>query len=362
MGGGARGSYQAGVLKGIGEITQEMGIQQPFPILTGVSAGAVNAGFLAAYSDDMRAAIQQLAHTWGSIRSDTIYKVDLWSLAKIAARGSFELIFGAYGKKSRVQSLLDTEPLRQFAYAGMPYGRIQQNIDQGHLRALAITAVSYTDGMSHVFYQGHESIQPWFRHLRKAVPTEITAEHILASAAIPLLFKPISMTDGFYGDGSLRNYAPLSPAIKLGAERLLVIGVRRPEQGILNANAYQPSPGRVISVILNSLLLDAIDIDYERLTRINGTIEKLAKRAETELKPIKVCIIRPSEDIGRIAAEQADAMPKVVRHFVGGLGSRKESSDLISYLLFEPAFTHWLMDLGYRDAMAQRQEIVEFYS
>lgn len=361
-GGGARGAYQAGVLKAVCEITDTMGVAQPFPILSGVSAGAVNAGFLAAYADDMRVAIQQLCFMWGSVRTSMIFRVDAWSLLKIAFKGVAELLFGGAIAAKRSRSLLDTRPLQDFTRRSVPYSRIQKNIDNGHLHALAVTAVSYSDGASHTFFQGHPDIQTWKRLLRKSSRTVIGAEHILASGAIPLLFMPIQLRGGYYGDGSLRNTTPLSPAIKMGAERLLVIGTRQTRNVGMSNDNYQASPARVISVLLNSVLLDAIDFDYERLTRVNATLSQLPKGASTELRPIKVCIIRPSADIGAIASEQADQMPRLLSHLVGGLGSRQESADLISYLLFEPAFTHWLMDLGYRDGMAQKDEIREFYS
>ena len=222
MGGGARGAYQVGVLKGVGEITHELGVRQPFPIITGVSAGGLNACHLAAYADDMRASIQQLVHQWATLRTEHVFRVDLWSLAKIAGRGLLELLLGGLIRKKQLvkRSLLDTTPLQEFAKTGVPWERIQQNVDQHHLHSLALTAVSYTDGTSHTFFQGHPEIESWERLLRTSERTILEPRHLLASSAIPLLFSPVLMDGGYFGDGSLRNYHPLSPAIQCGADRL----------------------------------------------------------------------------------------------------------------------------------------------
>ena len=226
-GGGARGAYQAGVLTGIAEIMAEEGIHHPFPILSGSSAGSINASYLAAYGDDILSATYELRSLWENIATDQVFKTDAISLAKIAGRWIMELSSGSLFGQHRARALLDTAPLRELLTTRTPFNRIHQNIESGAIKSLAVTAVNYSDGTNVTFYDSCQKSRPWQRTRRRAEPCHITADHIMASAAIPLVFPPIQVGEHYYGDGSLRNYTPLSPAIKLGASKLLVIGVRR---------------------------------------------------------------------------------------------------------------------------------------
>lgn len=350
-GGGARGAYQAGVLQGIAHIAEEMGIDRPFSIITGNSAGALNAAYIAAYADRLRRASARLRRMWDHLSTDQIFHVDAFSMTRLGARWLWELTTGALDQDKRVRSLLDTAPLRRLIQDRLPVDRIWQNICAETLDALAITAVNYSTGGSRTFFQSGMPHTEWSRSRRDSERTQLTVEHIMASTAIPLLFPPIRIGDHYYGDGSLRNYTPLSPAIKLGAEKLLVIGVRRKDTDLKDSVAQMPSLARILSVILNFVLLDAIDLDYETLSKFNDTLMSIPNPLATDVKPIQVCMLRPTQDIGHIAAEEVCHMPKLLRHMLRGLGSDAEASDLISYLLFEPAFTQRLTRLGYEDAV-----------
>jgi NTE family protein len=214
-----------------------------------------------------------------------------------------------------------------------------------------------------MLYQGKETIEPWVRARRNGTPSIITPSHILASTAIPLLFPPVKIGKDYYGDGSLRNYTPLSSAIRVGAEKLLVVGVRQLESYFqLQQEHTKPSLGRIFSVILNSVILDAIDFDCERALRINQSISHFKDSVDSELRPVQICMLRPSQNIGNIAAEEMGHLPVNIKHLIKGLGSRSEASGLISYLLFEPSFTKRLLELGYKDTLVQKTLIQEFLS
>lgn len=357
-GGGARGAYQCGAISGICDVADRMGNCRPFDVLTGCSAGSINAAYLASQATDMVAGAQRLRRIWNNVTTQQVFRTDVTSLFRIAVDWLLQLFAGGWSEDSLPMGLLDTTPLRRLITDHVDYYKIDRYIQAGVLGSLAITAVNYGNGYSSTFYQSGGRYPPWIRARREVKETRITAEHVLASTAIPMLFPPIKSGNGYYGDGNVRNSTPLSPAIKLGADRLIVIGVRQWQGGTPPPMEYgNPSPGRVASVILNSIMLDSIETDYERLGRINHTLSLLPTEAETPLRPVQVCLIRPSEDLGAIAFEMAHHLPAPIRHLVRGLGTPKDVEDLISYLLFEAPYTQRLVALGFQDALKKEEEI-----
>lgn len=356
-GGGARGAYQAGALLAIAEIAKRIGVSQPFPILAGTSAGAINSAFLAAHADDPFDAAVRLKELWRTLHAERVYRTDILSLGKIGARWLAELSLNGLIEEKHANSLLNTEPLAEFLEE-IPFSRIADHLRSGALRGVAVTAVDYCCGLSRTFYQG--DAEPWERFRRRGEPATITLPLVRASSAIPVLFPPVPYEGHHLGDGSVRNYTPLSPAIKLGADRLIVIGVRKPDSAPAVSSARKPTIARIGGSILNAVLLDAVDLDLERLQRISRTVSEL-EAGKSPLRHVEACVIRPSRDVGTMAAEEVGSLPRAVRHLVGGLGSPQEGAELISYLLFEPAFTGRLIDMGYADAMRQSDELEQVF-
>jgi NTE family protein len=364
-GGGARGAYQAGVLRAIAEIRKSSPECQPIKVITGVSAGAINAAYAASYADADYEASIKLTEFWKNLTSERVYRSDALSLAQIAMKWIWDTILGSFKTRTKARSLLDTRPLYELLKSNIKFDRIQKMLDEGYLDAFAVSALNYATAHSISFVQAREKIEMWYRARRKGEFASISAAHVMASAALPLFFPSVGVDGQWYGDGSLRNTAPLSPAIHLGAGKLIVISVRRPEdKAVYVKNQDEPSIARVLGVMLNALLMDAIDYDMERLTRINSTLEHvpIGTRTELNLRKVEHLWIRPSEDIGFLASGQFKKLPGVMRYLMSGLGSSKESSELTSYLLFDPEYCGKLVDLGYRDGMAMQDEIRQFLS
>jgi NTE family protein len=362
-GGGARGAYQAGVVKAIAEIAANAGLQKPIPILTGVSAGAVNVAYLAAMAEDFNLAADRMTLMWSKITADQVFRTDALSAGRSGFRFLADATMGALYKRKLARSLLDTAPLKKFLRDSIPFDRINSNIKNGNIESLAITAMNYSNSNSITFIQGQKDTPMWARSRRISQPAEITEDHVMASAAIPLFFPPVKVGDDDYGDGCLRNTAPLSPAIHLGADRLLVISVRRPDsKAPPQKTNIEPSLARVLGVVLNALLLDAVDVDMERLSRINQTVDLVAEnhRSDLSLHKVDYLWLRPSQDIGNLAGDLFHRLPKVIKYLIGGLGSSGEASELTSYLLFDPDFCGQLIHNGYEDGMAQKQDIEDF--
>ena len=358
-GGGARGAYQAGVLRGVAEIARGLSCERLFSVVVGNSAGAINAAYLAANADEPLLAPSRLTSMWGQLHARDVYRTDVITLGKIGARWLAELSLSGLIEEKHAIALLDTSPLRQLLAERLAIERVGEHLASGALDGVAVSAGDYCCGVSRTFFQADAA--PWSRARRHGEATVLRREHVLASAAIPILFPPVEVDGHHLGDGSVRNYTPLSPAIKLGARRLLVVGVRKTGATPVAGPGGRPTIARIAGSILDAVLMDAVDLDIERLQRINETLALLPQGgAEAPLDPVEVCVVRPSRDIGELALEEVDSLPRVLRHLIGGLGKPAEAAELISYLLFEPAFTQRLIELGHRDALAQREAIERY--
>jgi NTE family protein len=371
-GGGARGAYQAGVLKRIGEIKLVRERGNPFPIVGGASAGAVNGAALAMGSDDFSQSTNVLANLWANLKPSDVYRCDFVSQAHNSLVWILDLSFGGALGGGNARSLLDATPLRHFLKKHLDCSRIQENIRRGHLYALAISATNYNSGKSYLFIQGQKGHPMWNRSRRVTLATKITVDHICASAAIPLVFQPVKLETAkgtaFFGDGCLRLQQPLSPIIRLGAEKIFAIGVRcesREHQADEN-DEKDPSVAQVMGVLFNVMFLDHLATDVEHLERLNqlmrsGHIKSSGLEGCEEMRPLTVLQVTPSVNLTEIAAQHQKDMPYLIQYFVNSLGRDAAScSDLMSYLLFTSKYTRALLDLGYHDANARIDEIEDY--
>lgn len=364
-GGGARAAYQVGVLKAIAEMLPE-GCPNPFPVLSGVSAGAINAAALAIWARRFHSGVRRLHYVWRNFHVHHVYRADALGLIGTGAHWLAALLLGGLGRRNP-HALLDRAPLKDLLVRHMPCEEIQASIDAGALRALSVTCSGYNSGESVTFYQGVDRIAPWKRASRFGTAARITVDHLMASSAIPFLFAAVPINREYFGDGSMRHAAPISPALHLGADRVLVIGVREettPLAPRLHEPEY-PSLAQIAGHVLDSIFLDALSADLERLQRINKTISLIPEDTLQEngmtLRDVRVLVISPSEDLERIASRHVHVLPRTLRFLFRRAGVFKRGgSNLLSYLLFEKPYTNAVMALGYADAMVRRKEILEF--
>ncbi len=362
-GGGARAAYQVGVIKAVRDILGGP-TKNPFPILCGTSAGAINAAILAAQADDFSAAVSRLLEQWENMRCEKVYRTDAWSILKSGARWLSSMMLVSHRNPI---SLLDNAPLRQMIESGLSFERIQDNIDSGALYAVCVTASGYTSGQSVSFFQGGSGLEGWERNQRIGAAVSMKPEYLLASSALPFIFPAVKVHREYFGDGSMRQIAPVSPALHLGADRVLVVGTgRQPlEQARARSNIY-PSLAQIAGHALNSIFLDSLMVDIERLQRINRTLEAIPTEAQASanvpLRPIKVLFIAPSQPIERFAARFLHELPRTVRFLLRPTGAISRSgSNLASYLLFEEPFCRALIDLGYQDTREREAEVRDFF-
>ena len=381
-GGGARAAYQVGVLEAIADLRNACGQghgPNPFPIITGTSAGAINAAALACGADHFDRAVRRMARVWHQFHASQVYGADSLSVMRSGARWLTLLSMGwalARWRRMRPRSLLDNTPLEKLLVKMVPLVRLPRLIRKGHLTALAVTASSYSSGEHVTFFESAAQVLPWVRSQRKAASDRITHEHLLASSAIPFVFPAKGITvDGhteYFGDGSMRQSAPIAPAIHLGAERILVIGAGRMHEPKGDATAEPtpsyPSLAQIAGHALSNIFLDALSVDVERVQRINQTLSLIPAeaRALSSLRPIELLVIAPSQRLDAVAARHVGELPGPVRTMLAALGVTSNMADvrgaaLASYLLFEAGYTQELMALGRADTLAMRGEVCRFF-
>jgi NTE family protein len=361
-GGGARSAYQVGVLLALAELLPRS--RNPFQIIVGTSAGAVAASVLAAEAHHWRRAVAGLEHVWANFRSSQVFHVDMRHMLRAGAHWVLSLVSGGL-VLAPPRSMLDNNPLRQLLGVHVDCGGIRRSIARGHLHAFALCSTSYSTGHSVAFFDGADSIPEWSRVQRFGRRTALTIDHLMASAAIPLLFPPIKIGDDYFGDGAMRQAHPLSPAIHLGADRLLIIGVRaRRGAGVSvnRINTSMPTPGEVFGYMLDTLFTDELYSDLEQLERINDLVHSAPQAAHGE-HTIQTLMLAPSVDPREVAARHAVEMPRGLRALLRVIGGRDASiSQLASYLMFEAGYTRALIELGYHDAMQARSALMAFMS
>ena len=364
-GGGARAAYQVGVLR---YICKKYDGFQP-PIITGVSAGAVNAAHLAAYQGTFCEAVGQLAEMWLELTTDQVFRTDSGYFLANFFRWGFGFILGGSDLGPRKRSLLDSDPLRQFLVRKLLSGStdpilgIQENIDRGRLRVLGITSTNYGTGKSITWVQG-DGEEHWQRPRRHSESAKITVEHVMASAALPLVFPAVKLDDGWHGDGGIRSIAPLSPAMHLGAKKILAISTRfrggqiTPDESVIAE--YAPA-AQIIGILLDSIFLDLLDYDAANMNRINELYDEASESGREDLNKIDLLILRPSEDLGKLASEYEIRLPQPFRYFTRGFGTRDtKSPDSLSLLMFQPDYLSKLIELGENDAEENADQINEF--
>jgi NTE family protein len=363
-GGGARAAYQVGVLRALAEFLPAH-VRAPFPIICGTSAGAVNAAVLAEHGSDFREGVRRLLAYWRQFHAGQVYRADVAGVFRNSGRWFRSALAGG-GDRVRPVSLLDNTPLRELLCRRVDFSKIQHAIDAGDLLALAVTASGYASGESVTFFQGAPHLTGWRRARRVGVPMAIGVDHLMASSALPFIFPPVHIHREYFGDGTMRQVAPVSPALHLGADRVLVIGVghaiERRER--LKAGDY-PSLAQIAGHALNSIFLDSLEMDLERMQRINSLLELIPPArliaAGLDMRQVDFRVLTPSEELERIAGQHVGALPRPVRvllHTVGAL--RSSGSNLVSYLLFEKPFCRALINLGYHDTLQRKDDLLEF--
>jgi NTE family protein len=367
-GGGARGAFQVGVLKALGELLPARAAN-PFPIISGTSAGAINSVVLASKARHFCLAVTELERVWGRFHSGQVFRTDSLTMLKSSLHWAAAIVLGGF-LVGMPKSLLDNSPLRALLSRNVRFPRIQKSIDDGQLHAVAVTAAGYGSARSMSFFQGAPEIRSWARTRRIGVRQPLHLDHLMASIAVPLIFPPVLIGGEYFGDGAMRQATPLSPAIHLGADRILVIGVRdeTADAALLQGQVQKfPSFAQIAGYMLDTLFMDGLYSDLERMTKINQLIDAVPPDQRSgpvkRMRAIDTMLIVPSRDLRELAYEHRREMPVPLRILLRGIrGHSKPENRLLSFLLFEQAYTRALIELGYKDAMAVKDNLVDFVS
>lgn len=360
-GGGARGAYQIGVLKAIASFyPRNHGL--PFRILCGTSAGAMNTTALGCYASSFHLGVKKLDWIWRNMQTNKIYRSDFLHVSRFMFNNLTKWMRSDLNR-NRPTSLLDNQPLRQLLAQVIPFSRLERNIAQGYLHALSITASSYQTGNSMSFFQGHPSIEDWCRSKRESLRGTLHFDHLMASAAIPLLFPAIEVRQSYYGDGSIHQLSPLSTPIHLGAEKILCIGLDSPHDKAGHPQLRHPPASTIAGHLLDSVFSDTLISDIERSNRVNDTLKLIpqADKQHLKLRHIETLLINPSVDIDHLALKHYSTMPRAIQLLLKSIGvDRHSDSSLISYLLFEKEYCSELIAVGYKDGLAQKEQLLNF--
>ena len=360
-GGGAHAAYQVGFLRSLADQFPHLNI----PILTGVSAGAINASFIANHQGTFAEAIDALSAFWLNLKTDHVFNVDAWTLSKNVLRWGFSLFSGGMSRTRFPKGLVDTTPLRKMLQKGFKSSDggiigIRENIRQQKLKALAITATNYATGQTVTWVQG-KNIEMWERPDRQSLMTEITVDQIMASTSLPIFFPAIKVGDSWYGDGVIRQSAPLSPSLHLGAGRILAISTRyKPfvQEARSEASRRYPSIAQIMGILMNAIFLDFLDQDALGLERVNRVLVNKSSKEDLNLRLVRAFVLRPSVDLGKIAGKYERDLPRLFRFLMRGLGTHEtESSDWLSMVMFVPSYIRNLMEIGAADANARKEEM-----
>lgn len=364
-GGGARAAYQVGVLRAISDILPHA-THNPFPIICGTSAGAINAVALASRGQNFRDAVLGVEDVWANFTASQVYRTDVLGVLACVARLFLSIVHHGVGI-DKPASLLDSSPLRQLLSHVIKFKNIQESIDAGYLHAISVSATGYSSGETISFFQGTPSLHGWKRHRRLGIPSELNVDHLLASSAIPAIFPAVRINREYFGDGAVRQTNPISPALHLGAERVMVIGV----SGNLNLSTTRvkvegfPSIAQILGHVLNAAFIDSFEADIELLQRFNNMIDMIPTETTVDshkLKKVDVLVISPSQALDQIAAPRIRDLPRSIRTLLYGSGAtRRGGASLASYLLFDREFCRELIALGYHDAIVRKDDIRRFF-
>ena len=363
-GGGARGAFQVGVLKAIAELMPTRAIN-PFPIISGTSAGAINTVVLATKARHFRLAVAELERVWGHFHSGQVFRTDSLTMLKSSLHWFVAVVLGGY-LVGMPKSFLDNSPLRALLSRNIRFPRIQKAIEDGYLHAVAVTAASYSSSRSTTFFQAAPGNAAWSRTRRIGIQENLHLDHLMASIAVPMIFPPVAINGEYFGDGAMRQATPLSPAIHLGADRILVIGIRD-EAGVVTTNesAKHPNFAQIAGYMLDTLFMDGLYSDLERMTRINQLIDAVPPEHRqgplNTMRAIDTMMIVPSKDLRALASEHRKDMPLPLRVLLRGIrGHAGPENRLLSFLLFERSYTQALIELGYSDAMQLKGQLLDF--